>query len=101
MAKRGDLTPTVQAAAKRLLQRIIIVSELRLMPRVQNLILNGEGIDIQKFNAEERAILNHWWSLGYIDGIGYGKRLTCGRYFWEVMSELLWLAYADHENQPE
>lgn len=100
MALRGQLTPTVQAAALRLLGREISRTELRLIPYVQYTIINGETLDGRKVNDEERHVLQDWVSRGYLPG-PLVATLRCERYFWDVMSELLWLAYADHENQPE
>lgn len=100
MANRGQLTPTIQAAAKRLLSREITQQELRLMPYVQYVITNGEGLERRKINQPEAIIISEWHERGYLPD-PWADRLTCGRYFWDVLAELLWLAYADHENQPD
>lgn len=100
MANRGQLTPTIQAAAKRLLSREITQQELRVMKFIQNKMVTKHIFAYHLFDENTRKILDDWQSRGYIEN-RWSSRIKCGRYFWDVMSELLWLAYADHENQPD
>lgn len=99
MAKRGQLTPTVQAAALRLLGREITSQEVETMPDVQKMIVFDLPFHEILLSSMDEAVIHQWRSYGYVEKIG--ARLRCGRYFWDAMSELLWLAYADHENQPD
>jgi hypothetical protein len=91
---RGQLTQRVQEAAKRLLGREITVRELRLMPYVQYLMVNEQKLDIEKINQEEREILSYWRKNGYLYG-GVGERMEITREFWNILCEIIWLAYVD------
>lgn len=93
---RGQLTQRVQDAAKRLLSREITVHELRLMPYVQYLMVNEQKLDIAKINQEEREILSSWRKNGYLYG-GAGERMEVTREFWNILCEIIWLAYVDRD----
>ena len=93
---RGQLTQKVQEAAKRLLGREISVSELRLMPYVQYLMVNEQRLDIAKISQEERKIISHWCKNGYLYG-GAGERMEIAPEFWNILCEIIWLAYVDRD----
>lgn len=94
MAKRGQLTPEIQAVATARLGREISQAELRLMPYVQYCLINGACIDPSKINAEERAILSDWRYKGWITGGAAAPVETVLR-FWHAMHKILWLGYVE------
>lgn len=91
---RGQLTQRVQDVAKGLLGREITVRELRLIPYVQYLMVNEQKLDIAKISQEEREILSSWRKNGYLYG-GAGERIKITREFWNILCEIIWLAYVD------
>jgi hypothetical protein len=93
---RGQLTQRVQEAAKCLLGREITVRELRLMPYVQYLMVNEQKLNIEQINQEEREILSYWRKNGYLYG-GVGERMEITREFWNILCEIIWLAYVDRD----
>lgn len=93
---RGQLTQRVQEAAKRLLGREITVRELRLMPYVQYLMVNEQKLNIEQINQEEREILSYWRKNGYLYG-GVGERMEITREFWNILCEIIWLAYVGRD----
>ena len=89
---RGVLTKEVAAKAKELLKvKSFSVTELRLLPYVQFVMMNDQRIDIRKVNNKERHILQKWRERGWIDGGASGLQIT--KAFWDAMNEILWLSY--------
>lgn len=68
MAKRGELTPAIQAKAIDLFGREITIRELRLMPYVVYVMVNNRKIEPAKVNGEERSVLSQGRKEGYIEG---------------------------------
>ena len=69
------------------------------MPYIQYCLMNTQRIDFDKISREEHRILDAWEEEGKIKyGLLY---LVCSREFWDLMSEVLWLAYVEYENNKE
>jgi len=98
--KRGELTRRVDDKAKECLGSAITIDEMRLMPYLQYRTMNEQTIDPRKVNDEEMAILDGWQKKGYIklDRRSSFPRLTVSKKFHDAMSEILWLAYVDIDN---
>jgi hypothetical protein len=99
MANRGQLTVQIKAKALELLGKEICQRELRLMPYAQHCLVNGNNIEPNKINSEERAILSDWRARGWISGGASDFEAT--KEFWNVMSDLIWLGYVTHDEQPD
>lgn len=100
MAKRGELTPTVQAKATELFGRPITQVELRLIPYVAYILQNGRELDQRKINEAERDLIADWIVDGYLMVIG--DAIThIDRKFYDAMNELIWLAYVTYKEQPD
>lgn len=61
------------------------------MPYLQYLVVNGKNIDPTCINEDEREAIAAWRSCGYISGGAVD--LAISKYFWDVISELIWVAY--------
>ena len=71
------------------------VTELRLIPYLQYLILNQMPVDPSKISSQERFILRKWKEQGKIDhSVVYPCR--CTRSFWDWMNGVLWESYVLH-----
>ena len=90
---RGQLTKRVAAKAKELLGRDINTTELRLMPYLQYQMMNEQCIDPIKCNDDDRKILSKWREVRYIEGGASGLGIT--KKFWDIINEILFLAYVD------
>jgi hypothetical protein len=97
MAKRGQLTDAIKAKTRVLLGYEITQRELRLMPYIQSLIMNGQNIDPRKINADERTILSDWRQKGFIEG--GASDLAISKDFWDALHEILWIGYVDIEDE--
>ncbi|MCU6241168.1 hypothetical protein [Enterobacter asburiae] len=95
MGKRGELTEEIKQRGVELMGKEITQRELRLIPYVQYCLLNVGKLDPTKVNKEERDILSDWQKRGFISGGASG--ISCSERFWEVMHELLWMAYVDYD----
>lgn len=93
MAGRGQLTEEVKAKSKELLGYEINKVQLRLMPYLQWVVINNKIIEGQKVNNHEWNILEKWKTEGLI--IDITSRLKLSKRFWDAMSEILWMSYAD------
>ncbi len=71
------------------------VTELRLIPYLQYLILNQMPVDPNKIDHEERQILTKWRQEGKID-YSMTHACKCIRSFWDWMNDVLWESYALH-----
>ena len=76
------------------------VTELRLIPYFQYLILNQMPVDPNKINREERQILAKWKQEGKID-YSMTSACRCTRPFWDWMNDILWDSYALHLGEAE
>lgn len=100
MAGRGALTQAIKNKSLALLGYEITQRELRLMPYVQSVMMNSkQAIDPSKVNPEERQILSQWREKGYIEGGASGMGIS--KDFWNAISEFLWLAYVNHNEEED
>lgn len=90
---RGQLTERVSIKAKELLGRDIDVTELRMMPYLQYQMMNEQRIDPNKCNGDDRKVLAKWREEGHIEGGASGLGIT--KEFWDIINEILFLAYVD------
>jgi len=91
--KRGQLTKRVKEKTKELFGYEFNVTELRLLPYIQYVMMNEQKLDINKISQEERKILRKWKIKGYITGGASGLAIT--KNFWNKMNTVLLLAYVD------
>lgn len=74
-------------------------AEVRLMPYLQYCLMNDRRLDLRRVSKDELKILDKWAEEGKISyGLLY---LVCTKEFWDFMAEILWLSYADFENNWE
>lgn len=97
MAGRGMLTPAVQAAASDLMGREITVRELRLMPYLAYVVQNSRVINQCGIHDEERDVLRAWESEGRVSFVD--NHVVVTKQFWDVMNQLVWLAYVNYEQE--
>lgn len=96
-AKRGEVTPEVQELAVKLMGREITKTELRLMVHIDYCLKNFHEIDERRLNDEDDDVLYKWqqeehcWVVAEI--------VTCTREFYNILQEILWLAYVDYYRQ--
>ena len=74
------------------------VTELRLVPYFQYLIVNQMSVDPSKISSEERQILSKWKQEGKID-YSMSHSCSCTRSFWDWMNNILWDSYALHQEE--
>lgn len=92
--KRGQLTERVQQRSKQLMGREIDVTELRLMPYVQYVMMNEQRIDEAKLSLHDISILETWRDENHIEW-GASEHIAVSKEFWDIINELVWLAYVD------
>lgn len=93
---RGMITDEINAKAKELMGYEALSSqELRLMPYLQYIIVNGQGVLHNRVNTEERAILDIWIKKGFISNVY--EQLEMTKEFWNAISELIYLGYVNHD----
>lgn len=88
---RGMMTDEIQSLCKEKIGREISIRELRLMPYIQYTMMNGQRLEINKINQEEREILSKWKEKGWIEGGASGLSIT--KEFWDFLNEVMWLGY--------
>lgn len=93
MQRRGELTDRIKKKSRELLGYEIDVTELRLMPYIQYVMVNEQRIDLNKINPADRAILKKWREAGHIEGGAGGLKIT--REFWNIICEVIRLGYVD------
>lgn len=95
MAQRGQVTDEVKrVAAQTLGIQDIGTIELRLMPYIQWVMMNGQRVEPAKVNAAERRILSRWREAGWIEGGASGLSIT--KEFWDGINQILWVSYVAH-----
>lgn len=87
---RGQVTPDIERKSRELLGYVISQQELRLMLYVQHCAMNDGYINQQRVSAPEREILRQWETRGFG---GFGPHLSIEKFFWNAISEILWLGY--------
>lgn len=88
---RGQLTEDIQKLARDFLGREISVRELRLYPHLDFVIKNGQRLEPNKINQEERNILRILKEEAHIEGGASGLAMT--KEFYDYMNQVLWLGY--------
>lgn len=88
---RGELSKKVQREAEARMGRKIVVTELRLMPYIQFVMVNDQRLDPNKITSGEREILAVWRKEKRIEGGAGGLSIT--REFWDTINALIWIAY--------
>lgn len=91
--RRGQLTEEINQIAVSMINRKITVRELRLIPYIQNVMVNNQKIDPNKISSEERKILSKWREEKFIEGGASGLGIT--KDFWNFMCEILFAGYVD------
>lgn len=84
--RRGCLTPEIKKKYG------VSIKQLRLLPYLQDCLMNSRPIDPNKIDAEERKILQEWRDQGHIT-FSMSETCTCTKKFWDIMSEILYDAY--------
>lgn len=90
---RGQLTQRVIDKSKELLDYEISVRELRLMPYLQNTMMDSQKINFAQLNGEEIAIIRKWSENGFVGIEDY--KLSMTKEFWDIINQILYLAYVD------
>ncbi len=88
---RGMMTVEVKEISTKFLGREITVRELRLLPYVQDCLMNNRQLSREHLNAEEGIILAAWIAKGYITGSILSPELT--KEFYDFMCEVLYYSY--------
>ena len=83
---RGEFTEELKAKYN------INITELRLIPYFQYLLVNHSRVDPAKINESERQILQRWRDEGKIT-FSCSDPCTCTREFWDWMNNILWDSY--------
>ena len=91
---RGELTQRVIDKAKDMLGIKLTVTELRLMPYIQYVMMNDRCIYADKVNEMELAIIAEWQGRGWISGDIYND-MHISKEFWFAIADILYLAYID------
>ena len=92
--ERGVLSARVAQRGRELLGREMTQKELRLMPYLMDVSMNGQLIDWAKVNSDEETILDEWQAQGFIT-LGENDKVTISADFWHIISDLIYLAYVD------
>ena len=95
MAGRGELTQEIKEKSKPLLGYEIDTTELRLMVYVQCVMVNEQRIDPNKCNQDDRETMARWRKAGHMEGGASGLAIT--KEFWDIICELIFMAYVAHE----
>lgn len=88
---RGCITKEITEASKKFMGCEITVRELRLLPYLQDCLMNCRTLSRQSLNEEETGILFDWKERGYISGDILMPVLT--KEFYDFMCEVLYYSY--------
>ena len=91
---RGGLTTEIQTIAIKYINREISLEELRLIPYVQYVLVNGSHLDRARINPNERIIIDNWQKDGFLDK-DFQSIITVTKEFWDFMNEILWESYVE------
>lgn len=97
MAGRGILTDAVRELARTELGIDITTDMLRFMPYIMHCAINHQSLDVNKFTIREYGIFQIWKDKGWVSG-GMEQRVKCSDKFWDSISMLIFLAYADADD---
>ena len=93
---RGVVTDIVKRVAQETLDiEDISVTELRLMPYIQYVMMDDQRLNPNKIDGKERDILQHWRERGLMTGGASGLAIT--REFWDGINAILWHAYVERD----
>ena len=92
---RGMMTDKVKEKSMELLGREISILELRLLPYLQFVLLNGKIIEIRKINVQELNAIRMWQEEGHITG--NIPEINVTKEFWDAMCEIIYIAYVAEE----
>lgn len=94
--RRGVLTPEVERIAQGTVIPFpeLTVRELRLMPYIKMLAMDGLRLDPSRINKEERTIFSNWRHRGFVFG-GASEPVAVSVDFWDTINDILWEAYAN------
>ena len=91
MMGRGELTDEIKDVSVLRIGREISQEELRFIPYIQYLMVNGQKLDPNKISSVERKIWTNWKKEGFVDGGMTGMKVS--QKFWTLMLEVLWFGY--------
>lgn len=91
MNRCTELTEELNLKMVKFLRRETSVEELRLLPYLQNVMINGQCIDPNKIRRDEREILKILHKEGHIIGGTANLRIT--KEFWDFINEIIWMTY--------
>ena len=94
MAGRGMVTDEITNRTEELFGRRMSVTEIRLMPYITFIAVNGGTIDARKINDKERAILNEWQDKKWIK-IENKVKVVLTQDFWRKANEIVFMAYVN------
>jgi len=94
---RGQLTEDIQKLARDFLGREIGIRELRLYPYLDFTMKNGQRLDPNVINQEERKILRVLKEEKHIEGGASGLAMT--KEFYDYINQVLWLGYVVGANE--
>jgi len=89
------LTNEVKKVSKEQLGYVISKAELRLIPYLQNRLMNSCPVDNRRINNEENKILKMWEEKGFVkmDPDVNGSMPHTTKKFYRAMSEILLVGY--------
>ena len=89
---RGKLTDEVKKISQEQLGYEINVRQLRLLPYIQDCMMNGEIMARIRMNNEERDILDAWIQEGFIISRHHGLPVISKK-FYKAMCAILMVGY--------
>ncbi len=98
---QGMITPTIEKLSMEFLEHKLGVHQLRFIRYLHTVMANEQKFDEEQMSPIYRAIFAQWIDQDYVSGSVYDfDGLTIQKPFWDFISEIVWLAYVDYENQP-
>ena len=104
-ACRGTVSPVVAKLSMEFLGYSMDWHELKLIKKI-HFAATEEKFDIDDLSSEDMEIFRKWAAKQYISGLSlnrftgnYFKRLTIQKPFWDFISQIVWVAYVDFDNQ--
>lgn len=104
--RRGMVTDRAAAYYLAAVERELTVKELRLLPLINDTVLNSGKLPVRQVNAEEVAILKALSKAGWIvfqrdEILIGGYTLAISPAYWQHMNYVLFLTYAVQTITPE
>ncbi|QAX92322.1 hypothetical protein HWC07_gp070 [Pantoea phage vB_PagM_LIET2] len=93
---RGSINPRAAAYYQAAVERELTTREVRLLPYIQYVVMNGGAIDARRVNAEEVAILEGLHAAGWVifKRGDNGYQLAVTESYWQHMNYVLFITYA-------